>query len=811
MTGNLLQDIRFGWCQLRANPGFTFVAVLTLALGIGANNAIFSVINEHLLRPLPYREPERIVALWDTNRKAPAGNKEQVTYLNYVDWRAQNRVFEEMAAFAYGDANYSGEGEPTRVSGLVVTEGYFKVLGMRPLLGRTFLPEECASEENRVVILGHSFWQKQLGGRPDILGRTIRLDGFSHTVVGVMPPECSGLFIFFGHQYAPELWTPLTPKPWQAYRGNHSWFAIARLKPGISLERARADMKIIGRRLEEQYPEANKDWEVQVGNLQETIFGATRPVLLSLLAAVGIVLLIACINVANLILGRASRREKEVAIRTAVGATRVRIVRQMLTESLMLSLIGGAAGLLLAFWIVGTLNSSLPGDRFVLTKVQLDHRVVIFAFLVSLLTTALVGLIPALRASRPDLNETLKETGKATSMALGRHRLSKILVVGEVGLSLVLLISAGLLVKTFTQLWKVDLGFRPDKLLTMFVVLSDSRYPDDGARATFFRQLLERVDSLPGVEAAGVTSRLPLGGSPGTIFMLEGQATPKPGEWPTAGYLKTSPEYFKALGIAMQRGRYFTERDQEKSPPVVIISAGLARRYWPGADPVGRRLWHSGKGQGEWCAIVGVLPDVRQDGVEQESRPLVYLPFAQAPDSLMSLVVRTKGDPSDAVAAVRKEVAALDPDQPVFDVKTMDAAVSDYLGGRQLVLALMACFAIVALLLAVIGIYGVISYSVIERSREIGIRLALGARRAEILRMVVGQGFLLILGGVVLGLLVAAGVTELLAGQLYGVTPTDPWTFGAVVAILVAVSLVACYLPARRATRIEPTLALRCE
>ncbi|RPI27775.1 MAG: ABC transporter permease [Acidobacteria bacterium] len=805
----LTQDFRFSWRQLRHNPGFTFVATLTLALGIGANSAIFSIINEHLLRPLPYPEPERIVALWDVKRDWPEGKREQVTYLNYLEWRAQNQVFSEMSAFAYGNANYSGDGEAVRVNGLSVTEGYFRVLGVQPLLGRTFTPEECASDANPAVVLGYKFWQSQLGGGADVIGRIIRLNGQSHTVVGVMPPQCSGLFVFFGYQYAPELWTPLTPKPWQAFRGNHSWFAIARLKSGVTLERAQADMRVIGGRLAQQYPE-NKDWEVRVGNLQETIFGSTRPVLLSLLAAVGLVLLIACINVANLLLGRASRREKEIAIRTAVGASRLRIVRQLLTESLMLSVMGGGAGLLLAYWIIASLNSSLPGDRFILTPVQIDGGVAAFSLVISAVTAVLIGLFPALRASRTNVNESLKE-GTRGSLSFGRHRLSRVLVVGEVTLSLVLLIGAGLLVQTFRQLWQVDLGFRPDKVLAMSLALSEARYPDAQKSTAFYRQLLQRVESLPGVAAAAVTSRLPLAGSQGTAFAIEGRPAPKPGEHPVAGRVIASSHYFDTLQIPLQRGRCFSEQDNGSSEKVALVSASLARRYWGDADPVGHSLWHSAAGQTQRARIVGVVSNVRQDGLEEESRPIIYFPHTQIPDSFLTLVVRTHGDPLDLVTAIRKELAGLDPDQPVFDIRTMDGRLSQYLAGRWLVLTLMGGFSLVALLLAMIGLYGVISYSVTVRTREIGVRLALGACRGEVMRMVLRQGLVLVLLGVGLGLVLAGGVTGILGSQLYGVTPTDPATFAAVVALLVLVALGACYLPARRATRIEPITALRWE
>ncbi|HYK87771.1 MAG TPA: ABC transporter permease, partial [Acidobacteriota bacterium] len=606
------QDILFTWRLLRSNPGFTIVVTLILGLGIGASSTVFSIVDELLLRPLPYKEPQRIVALWDMQHQGGELVRHQVTYQNFVDWHAQSRAFEEMAAMAYGDANFSGAGESKRVSGLSVTEGYFRVLGIGPALGRTFLAEECASDANRAVILSYGFWQKYLGGRSDVIGQIIRLDGYRSTIVGVMPAEYSGLFTFMGYKYDPEMWTPLTPKPWQADRGNHSWFTIARLRAGISIERAQAEMDTISSRLQKQYPGVNTGWSVLVVRLQESLFGSTRPTLLSLAGAVGFVLLIACVNVANLLLGRSLGRGKEIAIRIALGAGRLRIMRQLLTEGLALSLLGGAAGLLMAEWGIDFVNSFVTGGRFTITKIRMDLHVVSFSFLAAGLVAVLVGLVPALRASRINLNLSLKEGARSASVGHGQSRLGHALVISEVMLSLVLLTGAGLLVKSFIHLWHVNLGFRPEPVLTMSLVLSEARRPESSQVVAFYRQLLDRVGAIQGVDSTGITSRLPLEGSPGTRIMTDGQAQLPPWQWPVAGYLQVSPGYFSALGIPLERGRSFTSQDDEGSPRVAIISAGLARKYWGDQDPVGKRLWHTASGKTA-CTVIGVAADHRQE------------------------------------------------------------------------------------------------------------------------------------------------------------------------------------------------------
>ncbi len=808
---DLLQDIRFSWRLFRSNPGFTVVIILILGLGIGAAGTIFSIVNELLIRPLPYREPDRIVALWDTQRQNREGIRQQVTYLNFLDWRSQNRVFDEMAALTYGNANFSGSGVSRRVSGLSVTEGYFRVLGIQPVLGRTFLTEECASDASRAVILSHGFWLSQFGGRRDIVGQVVRLDGYSFTVVGVMPVECSGLFTFMGEKYDPELWTPITPKPWQAYRGNHSWFAIARLKPGVTLERAQADMDVIANRLAAQYPDADKGWSIIVTGLQESLFGSTRPALLSLAGAVGFVLLIACVNVANLLLGQALARGKEVAIRTALGASRSRIVRQMLTEGLMLSLLGGAAGLLVAAWSIDFINTFVSESRFTIARIRLDGQVVAFSFLAAMLVSVLVGLAPAISGARVNLNQNLKEGGRGASGGPGKNRLSNLLVVVEVMLSLVLLTGAGLLTKSFIHLWGIDLGFRTERILTMSLALSGPRHAESGQVADFYRQLLDRVRAIPGVDSAGITSRLPLEGMPGTRFNLDGRTQPSPGQWPVAGYLRVSPEYFGTVGIPILKGRHFTPQDNKGSQNVVIISDSLARRYWEDQDPTGKRLWHTADGQGVYAVVIGVAANHRQEGLEKESRPIIYLPHAQCPDSYMSIAVRTQTDPASLTGAIQKEMYELDPDQPPFDVRTMEQGVSLYLAQRRLVLMLMGTFAAAALVLAVIGIYGVVSYSVSQRTQEIGLRMAIGARPGDVLRMVLGRGLRLILAGAGLGIAASLGLTRLLSSQLYGIRPTDPWTFFVAALLLVAASLVACYLPARGAMRIDPMSSLKAE
>jgi len=796
------QDLRYGSRVLLKNPGFTAVAILALALGIGANSAIFSVVNAVLLRPLPYHDPDRIMTALHSGwfPVAPA---------NFLDWRAQNHVFERIAAAQAWGASLTGRDKPEQLKALQVTPDLFPVLGVDPVLGRTFLPEEDRPGAGRVVVLSHQLWQRRFGGDPKIVGQTLVLNGVGHTVVGVMPP---------GFQFAPfwvtnaELWVPLDLTLRVNDRAGRSLRVFARLKPGVTREQAQAEMDTISRRLEQQYPGTNKSLDVTVDPLHEKVVGKVRQALLVLLGAVSFVLLIACANVANLLLARSAARQKEIAIRTALGAGRLRLVRQLLTESMLLASLGGALGLLLARWGVKFLVALSPANLPRVETINLDSRVFGFTLAISLLTGLVFGLAPALQASKLDLNESLKEGGRSATEGIRRNRVRSLLMISEVALALVLLIGAGLMIRSFRRLQAVEAGFDPRRVLTLVVPLRSSQYSTGPQRSAFFQRLIERVGALPGVESASAINHLPLAGDIWTLgFTVEGRPAPPPGEGPSAAYRIIRPNYFHTMGISLLKGRDFTEHDAAGTPGVAIINEAFARNIWPHEDPIGKRIRVNDDGP-DPREIVGIVKDVKQREWTAEPMREMYLPYLQNPaPSYLTLVARTTADPLSLAAAVRNEVWTIDKDVPVSQVASMEQVIAGATGGPRFNLLLLNLFASVALILAAVGIYGVMAYSVSQRTHEIGIRLALGAQTTDVIKLVVGQGMALTLIGVAIGLAAAFAVTRLMSSLLFGVSATDPLTFAVIALLLLLVALVACYLPARRATKVDPMVALRYE
>jgi len=796
----LLQDLRYGARILLKQPVFTLIAVLTLGLGIGANTAIFSLVNAVLLRPLPFAEPERLVWTWG---EFSGGNRASTSPPDFLDYRAQNRSFEELAATYFNSFNLTGAGEPERIIGSSVTANFFQALGVKPVQGRAFLPEEEQSGRERVAIIGQGLWQRRFGGDPQIIGKTIQLDGRSHTVVGVAPDATRVL------QEA-EIWTPLTfDDPEMKIRRFHFLRAIGRLKQGVSLQQAQADIDSVCAGLEKLYPESNKDWRLRLVPMRDYLVGQTRRPLYVLLGAVGFVLLIACANVANLMLAQASRRQKEVALRHALGANRMRLVRQLLTESALLSLIAGTLGLLLAWW-GGDLLVTLAADAIPnVGEIAIDNRVLGFTLLVSLLTGVVFGLAPALQSSCPDLNETLKEGGKGggSSSRLGRAR--NALIVIEVAMALVLLVGAGLLIKSFRRLQEVDPGFDPRNLLTMRLFLPQSKYAEPQQRQAFFEQVLRRIESAPGVEAVGTSTWIPTLGGGDTYFTIEGKPFSDPNRKVTAFNPMVSHGYLRAMKIPLIKGRHFTEPEtKEEKSKTVIINEAFQRAYFADDEPLGKRLIID-MGEPWTCEIVGVARDTTQFAFDMGAFPMMYLPSIRA--GVTAVVVRASGDPLALTASVRQAVREVDRDLPIANIRSMDQVISGMTGDARFRALLLGVFAAVALLLSAIGIYGVIAYSVAQRTREIGIRMALGAQGRGVLGLVIGQGMKFVLIGVGVGIAGALALTRVLSSLLFNVSATDPLTFAGVSTLLALVALLACYVPARRATKVDPMIALRQE
>ncbi len=800
-------DVRFGARMLRKNPGFTAVAVLTLALGIGANTAIFSVVNGVLVKPLPFPNQDQLLMLWEKDKD---GLRSNTSWATFTDWNRENHSFTGIAAISLWTPTLVTANDAENLIGFRVSSTFFDVMRMQPELGRGFLPSEDVRRNNFVVVLSRGFWQRRLGGDPNILGKSIQLGSRAYAVVGILPAQFPSVLSFDPRKPA-DLYTPLAYDASLPYacRDCRHLRAIARLKDAVSMSQAHAEMNQISEDLFREHPAEYSAAGVTFTPLKDYLVGDVSSVLWSLLGSVGFVLLIACVNVANLLLGWAARRQREVAVRAALGAPRARMIRQFLTESLLLSLVGGAFGLFLAWGGVALLQQLRLGNLPRLQNVQIDAWTLAFTFGISVLTGLAFGLAPAFRASKVDLNETLKESGKITA-GRERHRFRSLLVVSDVALALLLLTGAGLMMKSFVRLLEVNPGFDPSNTLTMSISLWGTKAEDAKAFA-FYQQVLRSVQSLPGVESAGVVSQLPLGGNLDMYGVhVEGQSSPNPEEDPSADRYSISPTYLRAMRIPLLSGREFDDRDRADSPQVVLVNESAARKFWPGEDPIGKRF-RFGDTKGAWKTVVGVVGDVLHKGLDASKTLQVYLPEAQFVDSDMMLVVRTSSDPASLAAAVRGAIAAVDPQAPVSGVATMQDVVFASVANQRFGVILFTLFAAVALLLAAFGIYGVISYGVTQRTHEIGIRVALGARRNEVLALVVGEAMKPALLGAVLGLAAAFGLTRLLAGLLFAVKPADPATFALVFVLLLAVSLLACYIPARRAMRVDPIVALRYE
>jgi putative ABC transport system permease protein len=791
--------------MLMKAPGFTAIAVLTLALGIGANTAIFSVVNAALIRPLPFHDPNRLVVLHERNAQQP---QVSVAYPNFVDWRAQNQVFEQMAVYRGMRFNLAGADRPESVSGAMISANFLTTLGARPILGRDLIPEEDQPGTSPAVLISHELWQGRFAANPAAIGSSITLDGRPFTIAGILPPR-------FQVGGPVQVLVPLGPWVNELNdRGSHSdTVVIARLKPEATVERARAEMNTIARRLEQQYPLTNSTYSVVIGSLRDEFTGDFRPAVLVLFAAVGLVLLIACANVANLLLVRAAGRGNEMAIRAALGAGRLRVIRQMLTESLILAISGGSLGLLFGVWALDGLVALIPEDLRAGLVINIDPWVLSFTAAVALATAVLSGLAPALQAPYSDLNAALKEGGRNTSQGAGHKRLRATLAASEIALAVVLLVGAGLLIRSLRQLLKVDPGFNPQNVLAMGVSLPEQQYPKPEQVRAFCREVLGRIQRLPGVSLAAIGTELPMSGShTRSDITIEGQPLPAVGYFPHPDFHFISPDYFRVMGIPLLRGRVFLESDNEKAPVAVLISQGLARRYWPGGDAVGKRLLRGrySKDNNKWLDIVGVVGDTKQYGLGNETRMEVYLSYLQDPPGDMRFVVRSDSDPTTLTAAIKNEIWAVDRGEPA-DAVTMQQLVTSSTGGRRSTVMLLSVFAALALVLAGVGIYSVIAYSVSQRTQEIGIRMALGAGRGDVVKMVVRQGMTLTFIGVAAGLTAALVLTRLMASLLFHIGSTDPLTYIAVSLILSAVALVASYVPARRATRVDPIAALRYE
>jgi putative ABC transport system permease protein len=814
----LLQDIRFALRVMRKQALFSVFAIITLALGIGANTAIFSVASGVLLRALPFKDPDNIVFVWiNSEKRKMAYDKLPAPPADYLDWKNQSQAFEAMSAFYSNSFTLTGVGDPERIEGIQATGEFFNILGVNAAKGRTFGPGEDQPGSDHVVVLSDAFWKRQFGADPAIVGKKITLNGAAHEIIGVMDkdfifPQGTMMPAYLQFPPRPELWTPLSfDEELAKDRSTFNLAVMARLKPGVTLTQAKINLGGIANAIDEQYRK-KAGFVTFLLPMREQLVGDIRTALLVLLGAVGLVLLVACANVANLHLARSLKRQKELAVRSALGGGRARLVRLILTESILLALPGGVLGLLLAYVGTRLLLSISPDSIPRVTEIGIDASVLVFTFGATVLTGLISGLVPALQASRADLNTLLRDEGRSTTAGHRTRRTRDLLVIGEVGLALILLIGAGLLVRSFMLLQQVKLNFRPDNVLTLHIALPLDRYPDDGAHLSFFNQLLPRLTSQPNVESVGLVSNLPLSGAAmGTTFSIEGRPAPSAAERPNADYTIASPGFFTALGIPILRGRAFSDYDTESSPGVVIINESMAKRYWPNEDPLGKNISvavGTYKGQRQ---VVGIVADVRLTSLTDAPRPEMYVPYAQHSDGYMFMVTRTRSNPLALAPSVRREVLAIDKDQPITEVRSMEQVVSNSQERRRFNLLLLSLFAGLALVLTVVGVYGVVSYSVTQRVHEIGVRTALGASPGHIVRLIVKQGMLPALIGIVVGLLSAFALTRVMSGMLYQVTPTDPPVFLFAAGVLTLVALLATFIPAQRATRIDPVRALRLE
>ncbi len=792
----LMQDLGFGVRMLRRNPGFAAIAVVTLALGIGANTAVFSIVNGVLLRPLPFRGPAQLVVIGEWNPHV-ASQAVGASYLNFDDWRRQNHVFDNMAACRDLRMTLVGRGEPQRVTGMGVSSAFFPLLGVEAYLGRTLAPEDENAGRQTAVVISYGFYQKLFSGARSVLGQTLVLNNIPRTIVGVLPRG-------FRFLQDVDCYTPLdVPAQARQIRGIRFLRVIARLKPGVSLLRAQSDMDGIAQHLAQDYAKYDEGWGVSLVSLEDKVVGHVRHGLLVLLGTVGFVLLIACANVANLLLSRGAARGKEIALRVALGAGRARVVVMLLLESLLLATVSAVAALALAFTSLELLRSLAPTNLPRLDEVSLDGRVLGFTLLVTLVTGLLFGSAPARQAARVNLLETLKEGERRSSC--GRSRLRGFLTVSEVAITLVLLIAAGLLGRSFLRLLSVNPGYRTEKVLSLELSLPQYKYPQDFQQAEFFRTLLDRAQALPGVRSIALTSAVPLSGNESrNSFAIEGRKTDE-AEW--AALWSVTPDYFRTLGIPILQGRSFGEQDTKGAPEVAIINEGLARKYWPNRDAIGKRILFGDTGP----TVVGVVGNVKQTGLADKDEPEMYLPYWQDPGPVMTLVAETEGDPLDLVAPLRALVRAVDKDQPIEHIQTMEDLLARSVAEPRQLTLLVGVFSLLSLVLVAVGIYGVISYSVSQRTHEIGIRMALGARRQDVFLLIIGQGTRHTFLGIAIGVAASFGLTRIMAGLLYGIEAGDPVTFAGVAALVVAVALAACYFPAWRAMRVDPVVALRYE
>ena len=804
LIDNIVRDITFSMRVLLKNYAFTIVVVLTLALGIGANTAIFSFANGILLRPLPYPESDRLAVLDEVALKE-GGSSIGVSYPNFLDWREQNKVFEGIATH-FGTSRFAmtAGGSPSEIRGSRVSYGLFEVLRVSPILGRTFTENEDRPEEDSVVILGYDLWQRSFGGDPNVIGQKITISSRPRMIVGVMPrgfrfPEVS------------ELWVPLAVTSKIYTRTDHGLETIARLKDGVTVAQAQTDMNNVAAHIEEQNPVTNEGLRVTVTSLRDNLSGSYRDGLLILLGVVGFVLLVACVNVANLMLARATARQKEFALRAALGASRWRIMRQLLFESMLLAIVGGALGFVLSIWALHLLLTAIPIDLPFWMNFDLDFRVLGFTLAITLLTGLIFGAVPALQTSRVDLNDTLKEGGRNSTGVRSRAR--SLLVVTEIAMSLVLLVGAGLMVQSFLRLRRVNIGLEPKNVLTATVLLPRAKYTTDDQRTAFFKLLVERVRGLPGVEAASATATLPLGGNTwGRSLTVEGYPVLSVGQAPSVQHTVVAPGYFRTMGITLLAGRDFNDADTKDSQNVTIVDERLARQYWPNNTPIGKRVRFGPPEDNEpWFTIVGVVSAVRHQRVQEETRPSVYLPHQKIAVGGMSLVARTTANPHDFIGAARREVGQLDPDLPVSEVATMEEVVAESIWQPRLYAMLFAVFASGALLLALIGIYGVMAFLVQTRTHEIGVRMALGASARDVFKLIVGRGMKLTAVGVLIGIAGAIALTRLMHSLLFNTSATDPFTFILISLSLSLAAFLACYIPARRAAKVDPLVALRYE
>lgn len=806
MLATLWQDIRYGARKLIKSPLFAMVAILALALGIGSTTVIFSLMNAFLLRPLPYSNPDELVALWQENLQQ-GWIRNPVSYPNFVDWREQNKVFEQMSAYDVFDFNLTGDDQPERLRGVRVSANLFSMLGAKVALGREFLPEEEQPGKNRVIVLSHGLWQRRFGGTTDILGRTVSLDGATYTVVGVMPQG------FQFPMFMPtDIWTPLALNLNQDERGGRFLAVIARLKKGTSIELARSDLNTIALRIQQEYPNTSAGWGVSMLYVHEQLVERGRPTLLVLLGAVAFVLLIACVNVANLMLARATSRKKEIALRMTLGASRVRLVRQLLTESLLLALLGGGLGSLLSLIGIRVLVARMPGEISGVGDIGLDPRVLAFTLGISVLTGIVFGLVPALQASKPDLNGTLKETSKTSAGALDRYRLRSILVVAEVAMSLVLLIGAGLMIQSFLRLQEVKPGFDATNLLLIPISLPESKYPDPQHRATIFQQIVQRVETISGVDSVGASSIPPLSGRDrGSGFAIEGRPQVLRDE-KLFGYLReVTPNYFSTMRIPVLKGNPFTDRDRVDTTWVAMINENVARRYFSTEDPIGKRVTFNPGSNAVWYTIVGVVGDVRHAGVAANPQPEFYGPYLQDPVPSMTLLIRTTVRPESLIPAIRNEIRAVNKDVPLTDVRTMEQSIAESIARVRMTLLFLGIFASVALALAVVGIYAFMSYTVSQRTYELGIRMALGAQQSQVMKLILIQGMKLALIGIGVGLLAALALSQVMSSLLVGIVAFDLVAFITISLLLLVVALAANFFPALRATKVDPMIALRVE